>query len=135
MSFRGCRVSDFDSNMLFHCCDAIEGSSGAGVYEKQWHNGVRKRYVIGVNSGNRDVQRRTRPLSPCHVPIRFLGIYTLNYNAALRLKNSDVFHICTWMKRLGGETCKRIIKERKRRRRQSRKRRERNRYRQCENML
>ena len=31
--FRACRVETFNTDMLFHCCDAARGSSGAGVYE------------------------------------------------------------------------------------------------------
>lgn len=130
MLYRKCRVEDLDSNMLFHCCDAIEGSSGAGVYEFQYttKHGVRKGqpHVIGLFSGNRSIRRPYR-IASCSGRSTYFNFFTRtyqgNYNAVLRLKDSDVFHICTWLKRFGGESCKKFIKERRRRRRKSRKRR------------
>ena len=140
--FRTCRVVDLTSNMLFHCCDATRGSSGAGVYELHRKSGNRKkyeRYVIGVFSGNRDILKRRSPRVTCNNRNVFFNFfkrsYVVNYNAVLRLKESDVFHICTWMKRLGGEACKKVIKERRRRRRQSRKRRDRSRDPRCEGVF
>ncbi|XP_015767555.1 PREDICTED: serine protease 23-like [Acropora digitifera] len=144
MLYRTCRVLDFNSSLLFHCCDAARGASGAGVYELHRHKNNDKefkRYVVGVFSGNRDVLKHGRypPKITClnrtpHFSF-FSWSWVVNYNVALRLKESDVFHICTWMKRLGGEMCKRIIKERRRRRRQSRKRRDRIRDVRCHGMF
>ena len=138
--FRRCRVVDLNASMLFHCCDAERGSSGAGVYEfhRRDHGKKFERYVVGVFSGNRDILKRSRPRITCSYRSAFFNYFRwswqVNYNAALRLKENDVFHICSWMKRLGGESCKRVIKERRRRRRRrhSRKRRDRSRDARCE---
>ena len=141
-AFRGCSVVDFNARMLFHCCDAERGSSGAGVYEfRRTDEGKNERYVVGLFSGNRDVLKRSRPRVVCSYRSAFFNYFIwswqVNYNAALRLKESDVFHICSWMKRLGGESCKKVIKERRRRRRRrhSRKRRFRSREERCEGVL
>lgn len=142
--YRTCRVVDFNSSLLFHCCDAERGSSGAGVYElhKRKNSGKKfERYVVGVFSGNRDIFKYGRypPRITCKNHTPFFSYtswaWVVNYNAALRLKESDVYHICTWMKGQGGEMCKQVIKERRRRRRQSRKRRDKSRDARCQGMF
>lgn len=140
--YRSCRVLTYSANLLYHCCDAQRGSSGAGVYEiHRPKKGKYLRYVVGVFSGNRDKITRRPPQFTCSGHSRriwFTRFYSTNYNAALRFKEQDVYHICTWMRRLGGENCKKFLKERRRKRRQSaRKRRERSKeaYARCQNML
>lgn len=140
--YRSCRVLTYSANLLYHCCDAQRGSSGAGVYEiHRPKKGKYLRYVVGVFSGNRDKITRRPPQFTCSGHSRriwFTRFYSTNYNAALRFKEQDVYHICTWMRRLGGENCKKFLKERRRKRRQSaRKRRERSKeaYARCQSML
>ncbi|XP_078350944.1 inactive serine protease 35-like isoform X2 [Oculina patagonica] len=146
MLYRTCRVETLTANMLFHCCDATAGSSGAGVYELHKIRGTKKfeRYVIGVFSGNRDrvVNRVTGPTCSGHVRPSYYSYltgtrhYRVNYNAVLRFNERDIYHLCTWMRKLGGENCKKFLKERRRRlKRQSRKRRERNRDTRCQDMF
>ena len=138
---RSCRVLTLSANMLYHCCDAQRGSSGAGVYEIHTRkHSTRKfqRYVVGVFSGNRDKLTRRPPYLSCTNYSKrgiFSRLYRTNYNAALRLKEQDVFHICTWMGRLGGQNCRKFLRERRRKRRQARKRRERSKVDPCQGML
>lgn len=140
--YRSCQVLTYSANLLYHCCDAQRGSSGAGVYEiRRPANGKYLRYVVGVFSGNRDRITRGPPQSTCTGHSRriwFTRYYRANYNAALRFKEQDVYHICTWMRRLGGENCEKFLKERRRKRRQSaRKRRERSKeaYARCQGTI
>ena len=130
--------------MLFHCCDARAGSSGSGAYELHKKKGKSTRYVIGVFSGNRDHISHNRPRMTCdgrspRYRVNFFTreyTYQVNFNAVLRFNENDVYHICSWMRKLGGENCKKFLKERlRRRKRQSRKRRERNRETRCRDMF
>lgn len=151
MLYRKCRILGVTPNMLFQCCDATAGSSGAGVYERHRINGRRdkvERYVVGVFSGNRDrvfnSYKEPETIKTCNGRLPYiLGYlhymryyrYQVNYNSALRFNENDVFHICTWMRKLGGANCKKFLKERRRRRRrQLRKRHGRSRVVHCDRM-
>lgn len=151
MLYRKCRIHAIDPNMLFQCCDATAGSSGAGVYERHRINGRRdkvERYVVGVFSGNRDrvfnSYKEPEAIKTCNGRLPYIRgylhymryyRYQVNYNSVLRFNENDVFHICSWMRKLGGANCKKFLKERRRRRRrQLRKRHGRSRAVRCDRM-
>ena len=89
---------DTDAHVLYHYCDALPGSSGAGVYA--WENdidtNVEQRVLIGVFSGNRwklyeDGGRKI----------------TVNYNAAIRMTSAKYTQVCKWMGKHAAKTCNR----------------------------
>lgn len=86
MLYRFCAVEDESPDLIYHFCDAQEGTSGSGIYihlydEKQGHL---SRKVIGVFSG--------------HQWVRFPDGKTKEYNTGVRITPLKYAHICFWIK-------------------------------------
>lgn len=80
--------------MIYHCCDAQPGSSGAGVYVYYYDEKTRKqdRRIIGVFSGNRNV-----PYHPWWPYVGCPPVWRGNFNAAIRLSALKFRQLCLWI--------------------------------------
>ncbi|XP_031564863.1 serine protease 23-like [Actinia tenebrosa] len=92
--YRACYILAATSDMLFHCCDAQPGSSGAGVYTYHYDEKTRTRdrRIIGVFSGNRNV-----PYHPWWPYVGCPPVWRGNFNAAIRLSSLKFRQLCLWI--------------------------------------
>ncbi|KAK3742215.1 hypothetical protein QZH41_000668 [Actinostola sp. cb2023] len=92
--YRSCYILAATTDMMYHCCDAQPGSSGAGVYVyyKNKQTGLQDRIVIGVFSGNRIV-----PYHPWWPYVGCPPVWRGNFNAAIRFNALKFKQICMWI--------------------------------------
>ncbi|EDO48603.1 predicted protein, partial [Nematostella vectensis] len=92
--YRTCFIRTQTNDMLYHCCDAQPGSSGAGIYASYTdkETGVQNRRIIGVFSGNRNV-----PYHPWWPYVGCPPIWRGNFNAGIRLNSLKFEQICSWL--------------------------------------
>lgn len=105
--FRSCSVLAATNDMMYHCCDAQPGSSGAGVYVyyKDHRTGQQDRILIGVFSGNRIV-----PYHPWWPYVGCPPVWRGNFNAAIRFSPLKFKQICHWIgKKHAIHDCKRYL--------------------------
>ncbi|XP_062522268.1 serine protease 23-like [Corticium candelabrum] len=90
LCYRSCSITRYNTELLYFTCDAMPGSSGAGVYTFIWNPTTRtnERRVIGVFSGNRYVNIEGE---------------RKNFNVAIRLPSFKFKQVCEWLE---GYECK-----------------------------
>ena len=94
--FRSCRVRVTDEHVLYHYCDAMPGSSGAGVYTWTKIRGEWNRRLIGVFSGYR------------WKSFKEWWKKDADFNAAIRLNTLKYTQICGWMGKYAAKSCKQM---------------------------
>lgn len=92
LAYRFCMISGQSNSLIFNKCDALPGSSGAGMYVRYFvprlgedvsTKGVWLRRIIGVFSGNNKDIKKTRE--------------DKNFNIGTRITPSKFLTICFWV--------------------------------------
>lgn len=89
--YRSCVVESQAAELLYHECDSVRSSAGAGIYVRMYDReaGKWQRRVVGVYSGSQWVE---------------LGAgKTREYNTGVRLTKLKLAQICLW--KTGSEDC------------------------------
>lgn len=87
LAYRFCMISGQSRDLIYNKCDALPGSSGAGMYVRYFvpanekHGGVWLRKIIGVYSGNNKDATNTN----------------MNFNIGTRITGQKYMTICFWI--------------------------------------
>merc|ERR1719466_435458 len=87
--YRSCHVQNQTNHLIYHECDSVRSSAGAGIYVRKYNDVTKKleRRVIGVYSGEQWIELG--------------GGQTKEYNTGVRLTKLKLAQICLW--RTGSE--------------------------------
>jgi len=87
--YRSCHVQNQTSHLIYHECDSVRSSAGAGIYVRKYNAVTKKleRRVVGIYSGEQWIDLG--------------GGQTKEYNTGVRLTELKLAQICLW--RTGSE--------------------------------
>merc|ERR1719376_823143 len=87
--YRSCHVQNQTSHLIYHECDSVRSSAGAGMYVRKYNAVTKKleRRVVGIYSGEQWIDLG--------------GGQTKEYNTGVRLTELKLAQICLW--RTGSE--------------------------------